>query len=114
MSLWALSGSLNSGWLSSLFSPLTKDAGILASLSTDMAKAAITEVRPMLSSAARSVEFISRGVIWSSVMPVKPELKREDRRCIIGWSTDTGRCTSLFFTELLLSITTIIKVLAST
>ena len=68
----------------------------------------------MVSSAARSVELISSGVIWSSVMPVKPELKRELSRCIMLWSTEMGRRTSLFFTELLESITTMMKVLAST
>ena len=79
-----------------------------------MAKAAMTEVTPMVSSAARSVELMSSGVTASSVMPVKPELKRLDRRCTSFWSTDTGSFTSLFFTVLSLSMTTMIKVFAST
>ena len=63
--------------------PLTEAEGVLLSLSTSMAKAAITELSPMLSSAARSVLLMSSGVIWSSVMPVKLALKRLLRRWII-------------------------------
>ena len=78
-----------------------------------MAKEAMTPVRPIVSSTARSAERMTSGVMRSSVMPVKLALKTEARRCIISWPTDTGRRTSLFFTVLLLIITTMIKVFAS-
>ena len=78
-----------------------------------MAKEAMTPVRPIVSSTARSAERIMSGVIFSSVMPVKFALKTEDRRCIMSWPTETGRWTSLFLTVLLLIIATIMKVFAS-
>ena len=75
-----MSGSLNSGWLSSLFSSVMNEEGVWAPLSTSIVKAEITDVMPQVSSAARSVELISSGVTWSSVIPVKPELKRDESR----------------------------------
>ena len=74
----------------------------------------MTLVMPSVSSAARSAEESSSGVTLSSVMPVKLALNRLDIFCIMLWVTETGRCTSLFFTVLLDSSTTMIKVLAST
>ena len=109
-----MSGSRNSGWLRSLFSPLMKAAGLSASLSTSMAKAAMTDVMPMVSSAARSAALIISGVICPSETFVKLALNRDESFLIMLSVTETGRCTSLFFTLLLESITTIIKVFAST
>ena len=43
-----MSGSRNSGWLKSRFSPLMKAVGVSAAESTSMAKAAMTEVMPKL------------------------------------------------------------------
>ena len=68
---------------------------------------------PIVSSAARSVLLISSGVIFSFDIPVKFALKREESFAIIPESTEIGRCTSLFLTVLLLSIATIMNVLAS-
>ena len=63
MSLCALSGSRNSGWFNSRFSPERKAVGVLTSLRTSITKEEITAVRPRESSAARSVAWIRVGVI---------------------------------------------------
>ena len=109
-----MSGSLNSGWLSRRFSPLTNAEGLSALVSTSMANAAMTDVTPMVSSAARSAALIISGVICPSLTPVKLALKSDESFRIILSVTETGRCTSLFCTVLFESITTMMNVFAST
>ena len=53
-------------------------------------------------------------VIFSSGIPVKLALASVDSRTISCCSTETGRCTSLLFAVLLLSMATMMKVFAST
>lgn len=88
-------------------------SAVCASESMLIAKEAMTPVSPIVSSTARSVERMSRGVILSSVISVKFALNTEESLCIISCPTETGKCTSLFFTLLLLIIATIMKVFAS-
>ena len=87
---------------------------MLTSCSVSSTKAEITAVRPSVSSAARSVEWIRTGVTASCVMPVKLALNRVLSRFTRSWSTEIGRCTSLLFAVLFESVKTMMKVLAST
>ena len=109
-----MSGSRNSGWRRSLFSPETKAAGAEELESTSIANEEITAVMPIVSSALRSVEAISTGVIASSAMCVKLALKSVASLRIIFSSTEIGSRTSLLRTVWSESMTTMMKVFAST
>ena len=56
---------------------------------------------------------MSSGVICSSGMPVKEELKTAERRFMVFSVKEKGRRTSLFFTPSELKSSTIIKELGS-